>query len=294
MVQTYTFSLYEGGKMKVKTILRGGLGNQMFQYATARSLTERYKGEVVLGIGSYNDQNRKYPYPLSITNYNISVVKDDMEWRTNKIINEPHYHYTSIFENLDLEKMDVIISGYWQCEKYFKDIRDILIGEFTPKIISQRVKDYLDKISQYDTSYIIAVHIRRGERVYEEDAKKTHGLIHWSYYQETFRLMKDSLTDDKLLFVIFSDDIDYARKNYNLFPGKVIYIEPGLDYEDLFLFSQCNHAIVANSSFSWWGAWLIQNKTKIIMSPDQWVKNPQIITKDVIPKEWIQIYTKLI
>jgi len=281
--------------MKITTILKGGLGNQMFQYATARALAEKFKKynpEVCINTGFYNNPNRKYPYPLSIDNYRISIAATHST--PYRVYKEPHYEYNDIFEKLDPKGVDMLIDGYWQCEKYFDNIRTILLQEFIPKDISQRLVGYVYKLCQHPNPYVVAVHIRRKEREEEGSARDVHGLVPWSYYEEAINKLKELVNNEPILFVIFTDDIDHAMSRYQAFPGKIIYIDPGPDYEDLYLMSKCNYAIIANSSFSWWGAWLIKNKDKIVISPDSWVKKQGIITKDVVPEKWIKLYTKLL
>ena len=290
MVQEHSISFHEGSKMKVSAYLRGGLGNQMFQYATARRYGIKNNMDVILDDTFYKNEYRKYPYPLTITNYDISASVDHNPDEFVPI-NEPHYHY---WEIPDIKNKNVRLNGYFQSEKHFYGMRDILCNEFKPKIITPRIKEYLSHFLQYKYIYVIAIHIRRGERIVEDEAKKTHGVLPWSYYEDAVKTFESLIDHENRVFVIFSDDMDYARSKCYTLPGKVLYVEPGPDWEDLYLFSKCNYAVIANSSFSWWGAWLMPNKSKIIITPDMWVKNQQIITRDVIPEKWVKIYTKLI
>jgi len=179
------------------------------------------------------------------------------------------------------------LEGYWGSEKYFKDIENIIRKEFTlkdkPDAINQKM---ISRIKNCDS---VSIHIRRGDYIFDEKTNKYHGVCNLDYYLKAIALVAKKVK--KPYFFIFSDDIRWAKQNLHLkFP--CVYVNHNIgkkDYEDLRLMSNCCHNIIANSSFSWWGAWLNKNKDKIVIAPKKWFTDKSINTKDLIPKQWLKI-----
>jgi hypothetical protein len=134
----------------------------------------------------------------------------------------------------------------------------------------------------------VSLHIRRGDFVSNRKTNEIHGVLPLEYYYEAIRLITNQVRNPE--FFIFSDDIPWVRENL-LVPKKVNFVEhptSNRDYEDLILMSNCKHHIIANSSFSWWGAWLSQNPVKRVIAPREWYRIV-IDTRDLLPEEWIKL-----
>lgn len=182
---------------------------------------------------------------------------------------------------------NIYLEGYWQSEKYFFEIRDILLREFTFKY-EQDAKN--KKISeQIQKAESVSLHIRRGDYVHNVLTNQVHGLCSFGYYSEAVNhIIKNR---PNCHFYIFSDDPSWVRENFKIdYPVTVIeHNDASANFEDLRLMSLCRHNIIANSSFSWWGAWLNTYAQKIVVSPEKWFNDPSLDAKDIIPEGWLKI-----
>jgi len=271
----------------IKVKIKGGIGNQMFQYATARALSLFNDTGILLDVLSYNNSNRTYPYPFVLDKFNIL----DIRGNTNnpRMITEKHYYWDDeLLQRLD--DKDVILDGYWQAEEYFKMYRNIILREFILKEEYETSKLSCQKTYLSGCKNPIFVHVRRKERVDNPAARKIHGLIPNSFYIEALQMMNKWFPDS--LIVGVSDDYQWLDDEF----GEVINttLEGFSDYETLYLMSKCKHGIIANSSFSWWGAWLINNPDKIIIGPSRWTVKESDSNVNILPSEWIKLKTKLL
>jgi hypothetical protein len=196
---------------------------------------------------------------------------------------EKNYNFDPDILNL---KNNVYLDGYWQSDKYFSDIETIIRNDFSfrdePTETNRRM---LDHISSCES---VSVHIRRGDYVTLPEANAFHGLCSLSYYQSAVGLLAGQL--EKPVFFVFSDDIAWAKENLT-FGFKAHFMDhngPERGDEDLRLMSACHHHIIANSSFSWWGAWLCANPEKIVCAPRKWF-NKDIDTPDNLPASWLKL-----
>ena len=162
---------------------------------------------------------------------------------------------------------------------YRKEILKIL--EFTENS-SEQFKSYFDKINKGNS---VAIHFRRGDYL-SKKLNDTHNILSSDYYQRSIDFIKIKVK--KPNFFIFTDDMSYIRNTNFVKKNKCFLIDTQSSYQDLHLMSKCKHFIIANSSFSWWGAWLSSNKKKIVCTPNIWTKT-NISTIDLIPKNWIKI-----
>jgi len=275
----------EDGLIIVK--LLGGLGNQLFQYAAGRRLS--YKHNAVLKIdNSYFEKDKSRAYNLSAFNVKEEfATSEEIKYLSrNNIIIEKHFH----FEPRILSLPDnVYMVGHWQSEKYFKDIEPIIRQELTVRIPQTgKNKEIATKIQSTQS---VSLHIRRRDFVYYPQHSKYHGVCSLKYYQRCVSYIAKHVS--LAHFFIFSDDIFWAKEHLYL-PFPMTFVEHNDDsanYEDLRLMSQCKHHIVANSTFSWWGAWLNANMNKIVCVPKKWFKGwrPNRNTKDLFPQSWIII-----
>lgn len=233
--------------------IAGHLGNQLFQVATAIGVAEKYNQEVALPNWKYGKFFKNPPKNLE------EPYPDFITYY------EPHYHYADIIEHSNIN-----LHGYFQTELYFKHCEN-------------KVRDAFEFINQpeINLSNTTALHIRRGDYLQLQDH---HPIQPMQYYEEAMELVgKDKE------YLVFSNDIPWCQAN---FKGKNIKFSEGRDeIEDLYLMTQCENVIMANSSYSWWGAWLNKNKNKIIIAPKNYYGKALsfVDTKDLFLKDWVLI-----
>ncbi len=175
---------------------------------------------------------------------------------------------------------DAYLDGFWQSELYFKDQEKTIrtAFEFSDKI--QQTHKVL--ASQMQSTLSVSLHVRRGDYVSNALANKFHGLCSPNYYQNA---VKHLMSLGAIQLFIYSDDLDWCRQ-HSKFDVPIHYVNTNDAFADMYLMTQCKHNIIANSSFSWWGAWLNANSDKIVIAPQNWFSDPSIDTSDVIPATW--------
>lgn len=304
--------------------LKGGLGNQMFQYATGRSLVNKNDAELFLdktGLEktAYSDTPRAYELgnfniienfvdenKLKKVKYPYGTISKGFRFINARILKKNNLDYHPEFlKNLAKKfraQKNVYLDGFFQSEKNFSDVdlevRETLLKEFTLKEeeISNTFREMSGRIFIEDNS--VSIHIRRGDYVENTDTNKYHGTCSLSYYKEAIKIMKDKvekIDEEKTLtlpirFYIFSDDIEWVKENLEITDNKQFVSDKKLSYqEELILMSKCKHNIIANSSFSWWGAWLNQNSDKIVIAPTPWVDKKHNPHKNITPESWLCI-----
>lgn len=280
----------------------GGLGNQMFQYALFKKF-QSLGLEVKADITHYEFNNEhngfelEKVFHLKIERANLNEIKS---LKDNSIFLRKYRRFFHIFwKKTDIEQIsfdfdgsifylkDAYLNGYWQSEKFFKDISPELRKDFSFKNIDKNNKLILNKIIKSNS---VSIHIRRGDYVTNPNFNKFHGgICNISYYLKAIELIKRKVK--KPVFFIFSDDLDWVKKNLPLLENTIfVDINKGKNsYKDLFLMSKCKHNILANSSFSWWAAWLNSNSDKIIVCPDKWFNSRRLDSKDIVPESWIRL-----
>ena len=289
--------------------LTGGLGNQMFQYAAGRCLAHRLGVKLKLDISNFQYvNNRSYELHLLNVIEDFSTKEDvfrivggnlqyniDRIFRTRYFVKSIRQHanyYRQPFFHFDEKFFDMpdnsYLEGYWQSERYFEDVREVLRKEFTFKNALTKENEAIAKQIRERNS--ISIHIRRSDYFYNSKLHKVHGLLRSEYYERALEKISTKVSDPHLY--VFSDDMEWA-KEYMAFNAPTTYVmnnrQPGLAHQDMELMSMCKHNITANSSFSWWGAWLNSNPDKMIVAPQKWFKTSNINTKDVIPDSWIRV-----
>lgn len=296
------------------TNLMGALGNQMFQYAAGRRLAHRHNTNLKLDTTGYEHQaavDTKRKYMLDVFNINAGIATDDETFllkgrrgsfwervaylRLPFIPNHgsyffeksPHIFYPQVLNLPD----NTYLEGWFQMDKYFADIEDILRKEFTFKKSSTgKNKRTLDLIKSVNS---VSIHIRRGDYVTNPFAQRTHGALPSQYFLSAIKTMQKKLSRPTFfVFAEFSQDFEWVRENIKANDVGIVLVR-GNDtwhgYEDLRLMAACKHNIIANSSFSWWAAWLNPNLKKIIIAPKKWFNDQNIDTSDRVPKGWLQI-----
>jgi hypothetical protein len=288
--------------------LVGGLGNQMFQYATARAVAYRTNMPLKLDVRAFvNYKVRSYrlgcfnivedfategevrrfrrPRRRQVVAFATSEIERRLlPWYRQRLMEERAFAFDP--DVLRIRKSAYLV-GYWQSEKYFADVAELIRQEFTLKSEPDKLnRQVLDEIEATDS---VSLHIRRGDYISNPDTHQVHGVLGLDYYSRAVDLIAGRTAQPH--FFVFSDDIAWAKENLRLsFP--LSFIErngEGREYEDLRLMCHCKHHIIANSSFSWWGAWLNANPDKIVVSPEKWFSDASLDTRDLMPESWIRI-----
>ena len=144
-------------------------------------------------------------------------------------------------------------------------------------------------LSQIQSSNSVSIHIRRGDYVGNQDILEDHGICNFDYYLKAINILSSKISSFKLFF--FSDDMDWVKENFSSINVDKFFIEQEQknDWVDMFLMSSCDHQIIANSSFSWWGAWLNSNNSKIVVAPKIWNKKNNLERETLLPKSTIRV-----
>ncbi len=283
--------------------IMGGLGNQMFQYALGRSIALKTAQDLKLDISFFTKQKlRNYELGYFKIDENFTSAREakllsgeglinTVKRRLRIPIKKPKSYFAEdifgyFYEELLDKTTSIYLDGYWQNERYFRDVKSTLFEDFALKDeISTIAQFYLAEIK---SSNSVSLHIRRGDYVTNQHTNSFHGTCGLSYYEEAVRYIEKQVDVPK--YFIFSDDIAWCKQNFEFLQDK-IFIENTSSIEDLELMKNCKHNIIANSTFSWWGAWLGDFVDKIVIAPKQWFadKNIQNNVGELIPIDWIKI-----
>ncbi len=297
------------------TRLSGGLGNQMFQYAMGRSLALRNSSDLRIDISSFSSldpDTEPRQYRLKFFNIYDHIATDEDYSKMGippikdfgvlakinrklfrlkeflkpvaekKVIIEKNYTFDEEVYNAG---SDCLLLGIWQSEKYFKAVEETIRNDFSLRYPLSEKNQSLLKIIESKNS--VSLHVRRGDYLSNPKTSGKHGVLSLDYYNRAVSQIVSQNPDAE--FFIFSDDIEWAKNNLKISSPTSYISGAGIeDYEELFLMSKCKHNILANSSFSWWGAWLNQNDKKMIIAPKNWF-NKNIDTQDLLPNNWTQI-----
>jgi len=288
------------------TNIIGGLGNQMFQYAAARHLSLKLASDLKVDISDFSGYKLHQGFELDrlfnidakpaldedvskiigVQKYNLMrriLRKRQLKYLRHKnYIVEPHFNY---WDGVNYLNDNSYLDGYWQSERYFDDNADKIRAEFTFKIPFSKINSEIAAhILQVNA---ISLHVRRGD--YVTNPKNAYiGFCSLDYYKAAINQMISKIKDP--IFFIFSDDIAWVKNNL-LFANQAVFVDHNKNtesYNDMRLMSLCKHHIIANSSFSWWGAWLNTNPDKLVIAPKNWFRNG-INDKDLIPVEWMRL-----
>jgi hypothetical protein len=292
--------------------LMGGLGNQMFQYAMGRSLAHRHNTQLKLDL-SFLESTPEVTTPrvYELEHFNITgeiatpLEVAEFTGKYNDLFQSAlvkmrrliglsaasPFHYVERHFHFDPAVLDApdntYLEGYWQSEKYFRDTEDIILHEFVvtsePDEWNRRMAEEIEATASF------SIHVRRGDYVADKATSEYHGVCSLDYYRTAVDMIVSQIKSPH--FFVFSDDPAWVKENLELrYP--VTFMDhngPRRSHEDLRLMSLCKHHIIANSSFSWWGAWLCRNPNKIVIAPERWFNDTEIDTKDLLPERWIRI-----
>jgi len=290
--------------------LFGGLGNQMFQYACGKAKAAQLGTELFLDTSLLEDTRERVnftqrDYALSV--FGIKGRMADVKlarqfvpdlrncskvvllyYKLFRWINGRHYYdeklkfrVSNSFFNV---KDNTYLYGYYQTENYFLQIRDEIVSSFRLKEVPDERNNRL--IDNLNSQTSVAIHVRRGDYI-----NSPFSMLDIEYYKNAINFISEKVENPT--FYVFSNDIKWVRENFAFLGDSMNIIDHNQgkkSYLDLVLMSNCKHNICANSSFSWWGAWLNQNPDKIVIVPEKWFKDKSYVnsTYDLIPKEWIK------
>ena len=258
--------------------ITGGLGNQLFQYAHGRKLEIIDKKNVIFDTSFFTNSHstKDTPRPFLLDRFNTNP--------TSKFSPNSQNLLTKIFKKI----LHKITNNHplYQSEKYFTPIKETLLKELTLKnSISNQAENIYNNIKLQTNP--VSLHIRRGDYANNIHTNKHHGLISHEYYYHAEHYIKSKISNP--LFFIFSDDIEWVRQNLNITDCVFASNLNITEVEELYLMSQCSHNIIANSTFSWWGAYLNKNPHKIVIAPKQWTALKSSDELDILPANWIQL-----
>jgi hypothetical protein len=287
--------------------LMGGLGNQMFQYAAGLSLARKHKTKLRIDQ-SWFDLHREHVdaprnYELECFRLPQAFIAPDQyveitERPTIKrrvflatkavkkpklrVYTEPHYQFDKGYLQL---KNNMVLSGFWQSEKYFAEYAADIREAFTfSKEPSDKNKMLAQQIASLGKNSV-SLHVRRSDYANIKATKDTHGLMGLDYYREAIKAIEKKI--DNPTFFIISDEPEWCKQHIKIKKHETVYVDHNTaGWRDMQLMSLCQNHIIANSSFSWWGAWLDQSPDKIVIGPKRWFADTTINTGDVLPKSW--------
>jgi len=291
----------------------GGLGNQMFQYAAARRLALARGSALKLDLSFYLDgvQAGDHLRSFQLCHLNIAAEPASREEvagfcararQPSKIAAlelvrklrrgapgprlhvERHFHFDPAVLRLS---DDCYLDGYWQSEKYFAEVQEAIRAEFAPREpLTGKSLELAETIRSVNA---VSVHVRRGDYVSAPAISAMHGSCSLDYYQGAVARLATALPAPH--FFIFSDDPDWVREHLKLPYAMTLVAHNGPDEvcQDLRLMSLCRHHIIANSSLSWWGAWLSGHPGKSVIAPKRWFNDPSKRTGDLLPAGWIRL-----
>lgn len=283
--------------------LCGGLGNQLFQYAAGRRLADIWQTELVLDLGWYartppTDTPRMYEldnYPIRARPTNAGEalwcrLHEGRLLRRMSFLPRRWRHWREKSFAFDPAVLDMpdntYLDGYWQSHRYFEDAADLIRSDITPLAPFGRQDENVAALIA--TGDAVSVHVRRGDYVTHQAAATAHGQCSLDYYKAA--LAHILLHVVRPHFFVFSDDPAWTRENLPL-PGPATFVDhngPAAAFQDLRLMSLCKHQITANSSFSWWGAWLAAQQDGVVVAPKKWfaVERP---SDSLTPARWYRI-----
>jgi hypothetical protein len=291
--------------MTVAIKLSGGLGNQLFQYATGRQLAMHQGHELDADLCWFNDipegstlrqpllKHFKAKLRYVNSSGNPSTLAEPARGTLDKLLRpirihkeKRSYQYDSKINNISRRCRLIYLDGYWQSYKYFQDVRSTVLQDLQPDTPPHPL--YEEFRHQITGTESVMIHVRRGDYIQSPSAAKVHGALDPSYYQRAIQIAESRLT--RPTFYVFSDDISWCMQNISS-QSAMVYVKSAPTstavIDELVLMQQCKHQIIANSSLSWWGAWLNLNPQKLVIAPRNWLASQPIDLADLIPPAWV-------
>ncbi len=279
----------------------GGLGNQMFQYAAGRALADRLGVELLLDLREF-ETYRLHAYGLDSLRVRArhASVSDLRPWpeqrrRFARLVTkvglssardlyiEPAFTYDERWPHLG---DGTHLNGYFQSERYFGQSRDRLREELIP--VEPLAGENAKIASMASECESVAIHVRRGDYVSNAKTLSLHGVCSPAYYQRAIASLRERRRDVR--FFVFSNDMDWSRENLHL-GEDAVFVEGNeqAPQVDIHLMSKCRHHVIANSSFSWWGAWLGRHQDQCVIAPTPWFDSPKLCDRDLLPERWVRL-----
>lgn len=277
-------------RKKIIVNLIGGVGNQMFQYALGYALARKLGAVLYCDISAYKEYKiRNFELKKFKSEIKIALEEDVLElckkrfWGRTKF-SEKSLKFNSRFLKI---KSSAYLKGYFQSEKYFLDVKDEILDLFSFSDLNFiQNRDLLNEIKKTNS---VSINLRLCEYVNNPEVAKIHYVCTKKYYENALTEIKKRVEKPK--FFVFSDDIEASRE---YLPDDIdfVYCDTANWQEDLYFMQNCKHNIVANSSFSWWAAYLNQNPQKIVVAPKKWFADgSKKDYRDIVPKSWIKVKT---
>lgn len=293
--------------MKLVSVV-GGLGNKMFCYAFMIGLSKKHTARL---FRPFNDRSGRYGHAGFQLDKVFEMRSEDKKWHLGLTLFGAYWHLTRLFpkrmrplllrlvgmnevkvaenmvfypEVLQSVHRNELFVGTWQSPLYFEgaeaDVRAALV--FKKELLNMPTRQLRDTITDCNA---VSLHVRRDDYLSGEYSKGFGGICTKAYYKNAIEYLKQNTDNPK--FFVFSDDINWCRENLDVSDATFVDCNHGDEsWQDMYLMSCCKHNIIANSTFSWWGAWLNPNPDKIIVAPDRWWNG---LDDDVVPNEWIKI-----
>lgn len=293
----------------IQVQLSGGLGNQMFQYAFGKHLAINTQSELVLDLAYIQSKlpfkkfSTPMQYELDIFNLNVDcnslyfsngitypLAKLEYYLKTKRNTNKNNTLIESGMQfNADyLEKDEpLFIQGNFQSELYFKDIEADIREDF--EFIHPLEEQNQQILNQIKSSNSVSIHIRRGDYLSIKNNASKFRALELYYYKNAMSILENKM--ENITYFVFSDDINWVKENLKTH-AETIFINHNKgksSYIDMQLMSNCQHNIIANSTFSWWAAWLNANKNKIVVAPKTWFLIDELNQNDIVPISWISL-----
>lgn len=294
--------------MNIIAQLQGGLGNQLFQYATARALAHQHQTSLLLDQSwftkTYDDVTPRELLLSSLKTKGALISLDSPPKRPKRIqrilqklwpINPcvyseqtPYRFDPRLLKTPTLKTQNLYLMGYWQSYRYFESIKKILQSEVSPKApLDAHYQSYLNQIQAGNSAM---VHVRRGDYVHLASAAKVHGFLGLDYYQQGMAMLLDR--NPEIHFFVFSDDLDWVKANLP-HQDKITFVQSLADsdvvIQELELMTHCQHHLIANSSLSWWAAWLAKDLNNTVICPSRWTSDLAMNWDDLLPAHWQRI-----
>ena len=284
--------------MSVTIKLCGGLGNQMFQYALGRALNAQH--HVEYDVSSF-EQDPCRRYLLGDLGLELPLVKAS---RIAIVVNEQSLRY---WPGIWALKGNCTLNGYWQSEKYFDDIGGVIRNEVFRNLKTSELTHEVARLITHYGDHSCFLHLRRSDNL-RPTSILYQGLptLNSPYYQRAIARVQEQVAGVR--FFLFTDDAEYFKDKvlpanvtlvnhnapsfYSLDDHNVRKTDTGREVEDLYLMSLCRHAIVANSTFSWWGAWLNHHEgiaDRVVTAPDPWFSAGDLDATDILPERWTKV-----
>lgn len=287
----------------VVTKIRGGLGNQLFQWAAGLNLAQLHNTELFLDTSNYA-RNHARDFELEKLGIRVKIADEQTIAlaKAKEFYKQPFFHFDYKFLNL---ADGTFLRGYFCSEKYFTsaaiEVKSILNNALNEIELNG---DQAHIVNQIKSSESVAIHIRRGDYVSNSTYNDFFGTCSTDYYHAAISALKE-LQGDSVKFFVFSDDLNWAKDNLRLSDTSV-FVDTnrgGDSYLDMLFMAECSHNIIANSTFSWWSAWSNPNPDKTVICPSKWfrsnyrtasgrgmwIKNPYYYTGDIYPSTWIAL-----